>query len=80
MRCSRADDYSENGNKGATLKVMLACNVVLGRGFMVYRTNQSLKEPPAGYDSVRHSSCLLHFTSEVYGVSVPRLLERSARI
>ncbi|KAG8950905.1 hypothetical protein FRC04_006969 [Tulasnella sp. 424] len=49
----RADDYSKNPDgSGSSLRALVVCNVVLGNAFYITRTNESLKGPPTGYDSV----------------------------
>lgn len=50
----RADDYSKNPDgSGSSLRALVVCNVLLGNAFYITRTNEKLKEPPTGYDSVR---------------------------
>ncbi|KIO24522.1 hypothetical protein M407DRAFT_76921, partial [Tulasnella calospora MUT 4182] len=50
---SKADDYCKNPDgSGSSLRALVVCNVVLGNSFYITQTNEKLKGPPTGYDSV----------------------------
>lgn len=49
---SRANDYARNANGFSQTKAVLLNKVVVGRGCKLKANDDTLTEPPKGYDSV----------------------------